>query len=382
MKIAKPKEQNLLEMTNYEQLCIHNLLLERIYSIIEDVAQRKNNKKGEWSYILNTKLKYYTKEILKYFNIVVIAFGFIIAIILIKYKPMYKVSISGEEVGYIQAKEAFIENIKNNLKEESNKNIESIDVKTEPEYELKLVNRTLTSNEEEVAKKVEENIEVTYKYYEIASNNETIEKVNTKEEAEEIVNNINEENKEDVSIIEKYTQNGEDVETSTVEVAKTNIQEKLEQKKEEQKQKEEQEAKKKEEETAIANINGIKIATKPISGTITSRYGVSSSIRKSTHTGLDISATTGTPIKAVASGTVTCASYTGSYGNLVKIDHGNGVETWYGHTSKMYVKVGQKISSGDVIAAVGSTGNSTGPHLHLEIRINGTHVNPQKYLYN
>ena len=369
-------------MTNYEQLCIHNLLLERIYSIIEDVAQRKNNKKGEWSYILNTKLKYYTKEILKYFNIVVIAFGFIIAIILIKYKPMYKVSISGKEVGYIQEKETFIENIKNNIKEESNKNIESIDIKTEPEYELKLVNRTLTSNEEEIAKKVEENIEVTYKYYEIASNNETIEKVNTKEEAEEIVNNINEENKEDVSIIEKYTQNGEDVETSTVEVAKTNIQEKLEQKKEEQKQKEEQEAKKKEEETAIANINGIKIATKPISGTITSRYGVSSSIRKSTHTGLDISATTGTPIKAVASGTVTCASYTGSYGNLVKIDHGNGVETWYGHTSKMYVKVGQKISSGDVIAAVGSTGNSTGPHLHLEIRINGTHVNPQKYLYN
>lgn len=380
--MAKTKEQNLYKMTNYEQLCIHNLLLERIYSIIEDVAQRKNNKKGEWSYILNTKLKYYTKEILKYFNIVVIAFGFIIAIILIKYKPMYKVSISGEEVGYIQAKEAFIENIKNNLKEDSNKNIESIDVKTEPEYELKLVNRTLTSNEEEVAKKVEENIEVTYKYYEIASNNETIEKVNTKEEAEEVVNNINEENKEDVSIIEKYTQNGEDVETTTVEVAKTNIQEKLEQKQEEQKQKEEQEAKKKEEETAIADINGIKIATKPISGTITSRYGVSSSIRKSTHTGLDISATTGTPIKAVASGTVTCASYTGSYGNLVKIDHGNGVETWYGHTSKMYVSVGQKISAGDVIAAVGSTGNSTGPHLHLEIRINGTHVNPQKYLYN
>ena len=171
------------------------------------------------------------------------------------------------------------------------------------------------------------------------------------------------------------------METSTVEVAKTNIQEKLEQKKEEQKQKEEQEAKKKEEETAIANINGIKIATKPISGTITSRYGVSSSIRKSTHTGLDISATTGTPIKAVAGGTVTCASYTGSYGNLVKIDHGNGVETWYGHTSKMYVKVGQKISSGDVIAAVGSTGNSTGPHLHFEIRVNGVAYNPQNYLY-
>ena len=132
----------------------------------------------------------------------------------------------------------------------------------------------------------------------------------------------------------------------------------------------------------MPEINGIKIATKPISGTITSRYGESSRLRKSTHTGLDISATTGTDIKAVASGTVTCAKYSGSYGNLVKIDHGNGVETWYGHTSKMYVKVGQEVKAGDVIAAVGSTGNSTGPHLHLEIRLNGVAINPQKYLYN
>ena len=67
--------------------------------------------------------------------------------------------------------------------------------------------------------------------------------------------------------------------------------------------------------------------------------------------------------------------------NLVKIDHGNGVETWYAHCSKIYTRVGQKVKAGDVISAVGSTGNSTGPHLHLEIRINGVAINPQKYLY-
>ena len=78
---------------------------------------------------------------------------------------------------------------------------------------------------------------------------------------------------------------------------------------------------------------------------------------------------------------VTCACRQGAYGNLVKIDHGNGVETWYGHTSKIYVKVGQKVKAKDVIAAVGNTGNSTGPHLHFEIRVNGNHVNPQRYLY-
>lgn len=131
----------------------------------------------------------------------------------------------------------------------------------------------------------------------------------------------------------------------------------------------------------MPDVNGIKLAMAPVTGSITSRYGVNSSIRSSSHTGLDIAAKTGTPINVVAEGTVTFAKYNGSYGNLVKVDHGNGVETWYAHTSKMYVTVGEEVKAGDVIAAVGSTGNSTGPHLHFEIRINGEHVNPQKYLY-
>ena len=64
------------------------------------------------------------------------------------------------------------------------------------------------------------------------------------------------------------------------------------------------------------------------------------------------------------------------------ITHSNGVQTYYGHCSKLYFSAGATVSQGQTVAAVGSTGNSTGPHLHLEIRINGTHVNPQKYLYN
>ena len=337
--------------------------------------------------ILNPKLKYYTKEILKYFNIVIIGIGFIIAIILIKYKPIYKVTISGEEIGYVQNKKEFKESLKTSLIEE-NKNVDNIELKSNPEYELKLVNRETKTNEEKIASKIEEDAIITYKYYDIALNNETIETVNTIEEAEEIVNQAKNENTEqefDLSILEKYTQNKDEVKVAEIEVAKTDVNNKITEtleKQEAEKQAEEAAKKAQEELDAMPEINGIKIATKPISGTITSRYGESSRLRKSTHTGLDISATTGTDIKAVASGTVTCAKYSGSYGNLVKIDHGNGVETWYGHTSKMYVKVGQEVKAGDVIAAVGSTGNSTGPHLHLEIRINGTHVNPQKYLYN
>ena len=319
-------------------------------------------------FISKRKLKFYTKEALKFFNITLIAFGFIIAIVLIKYKPMYEVKLSGEEVGYIENKKALSELITDNVENYEGKNVEKVELTETPEYELKLVERTKESNESEIIIALQKELEITYKYYEIASNEEAIEKVDTLETAEQIVNDIKEisDGEQILTINEKTTKNIEEMTTDTLEVAKENIIEKLDIDTTE----------------AISNINGIKIATLPVSGIISSRYGAVSSIRSSTHTGLDIAASIGTPIKVVANGTVTFAAYSGSYGYLVKVDHGNGVETWYAHTSKIYVTVGQEVKAGDVIAAVGNTGNSTGPHLHLEVRINGQHVNPQKYLYN
>ena len=309
-----------------------------------------------------------------------IALGIIIAIIFIKYKPMYKVSISGEELGYVENKQALEETLKEEITENSDKTIEDISLNEEPEYELKLVSRTENTEEKEVVRELKEETTITYKYYEIAVQETVVEKVNTSEEAEELVNEIKEENDSEeinLSIVEKYTQNEEEVNTSDLEVAKANVQETVQTAIEEIEQQKEEE----ERWNALPSINGIKLAVTPIEGTITSRYGVSSRIRKSTHTGLDISAVTGTDIKVVADGTVISAGYNGSYGYLVKVDHGNGVETWYAHTSKMYVKKGDTVKAGDVIAAVGSTGNSTGPHLHLEIRVNGETVDPQDYLY-
>lgn len=313
------------------------------------------------------KLKFYTKEGLKLFNIALIAFGFIIAIILIKYKPMYEVKISGEDIGYVQNKKALNEAIENNVENYSSKIIDKVELIENPEYELKLVEKTQESNESEVVIAVQKKLEITYKYYEIALNEEVLEKVNTLETAEQIVNEIKEitDEKTILTINEKTTKNIEEIDNNKLEVAKANIIEKLDIDTTE----------------AITNINGTKIAALPVSGTISSRYGVSSSIRSSTHTGLDIAAAKGTPIKVIADGKVTFAAYNGSYGYLVKVEHENGVESWYAHTSKMNVTVGQKVKAGDVIALVGSTGNSTGPHLHLEIRIDGKHVNPQNYLY-
>ena len=331
-----------------------------------------------WIYILSKRVKYCTKEILKYFNIIIVAFGLITAIILIKYKPIYKVSIAGTELGYTDTKKSLQESIKNEIIQNENVNVDSVEIKDNPDYELKLVNRDIETSNEQIVSSMKDNIIVTYKYYEIALENDVIEKVNTIDEAEELTNILKEENKElNLTIDEKYTQNEDEGNVADMEIAKKEISVKANQvlEKQEDTQTEEKQ------EDSTPTVNGIKLAVKPITGTITSRYGVSSRIRKSNHTGLDIATSTGTPIKVVADGTITNASYSGSYGNLVKVSHGNGVETWYAHTSKMYVTVGQKVNAGDVIAAVGSTGNSTGAHLHLEIRINGQHVNPQKYLY-
>jgi murein DD-endopeptidase MepM/ murein hydrolase activator NlpD len=124
--------------------------------------------------------------------------------------------------------------------------------------------------------------------------------------------------------------------------------------------------------------------TRPISGApITSRFGVRVDPFLGTpamHTGIDFRAPTGYPARATADGTVTMAGYDGGYGNMVEIDHGNGVTTRYGHLSKIDVTVGQVVSKGTVLGRTGSTGRSTGPHLHYEVRVDGDAIDPMQYI--
>jgi len=98
------------------------------------------------------------------------------------------------------------------------------------------------------------------------------------------------------------------------------------------------------------------------------------------HEGIDIGCAYGTPNRAAAAGTVIYAGWLGGYGNLVVVDHGNGLSTAYAHASSILVSVGQSVSQGQTVSLVGSTGNSTGPHLHFEVRINGIAVDPLPYL--
>lgn len=98
------------------------------------------------------------------------------------------------------------------------------------------------------------------------------------------------------------------------------------------------------------------------------------------HTGVDISAPMGTPVKATADGVIISAGWNGGYGRCVIIDHGNGYQTWYGHLSKINVMEGEEIRQGETLGLVGMTGRATGPHLHYEVRIHSTPVNPYRYL--
>lgn len=300
-----------------------------------------------------------------FINIIAIATIIITLITLSKYKLVSLVTINGEEVGYVESKEKFEQEIDNYISDLKKTNIAFVDIENTPKYGLRLINRNENTNENTILSKMEEGMKFTYRLYAITLDGEEKSKVNTLEEAETLVADLKEEYNTlelNIGIKELYTEDMQECESATVKTARNSMTQELD---------------------IIENksINGVYLACVPVSGVITSRFGAVESIRDHTHMGIDIGANYGTPIKAVADGTITCAEEWGGYGNLVVIDHGNGVESYYGHCSKLYVTEGQKVKAGDVIAAVGSTGNSTGNHLHFEIRVNGIAQNPQNYVY-
>jgi murein DD-endopeptidase MepM/ murein hydrolase activator NlpD len=124
-------------------------------------------------------------------------------------------------------------------------------------------------------------------------------------------------------------------------------------------------------------VTGSAFLAAPSRGTVSSSFGMRWG---KMHNGTDIAAPMNTPIYAALDGVVSYAGWETGYGNIIKISHGDDIETYYGHCSTIYVKKGQNVKKGEKIGAVGSTGNSTGPHLHFEVRLNGEPKNPMAYL--
>jgi murein DD-endopeptidase MepM/ murein hydrolase activator NlpD len=136
---------------------------------------------------------------------------------------------------------------------------------------------------------------------------------------------------------------------------------------------------------ALSNTLSKVPVRKPVTGDIdeTSPFGIRTDpiVREAAmHTGIDFRGDPGVPIRATAAGTVTIAGWSGGYGKMVEIDHGNGLATRYGHLSEIDVDVGDTVRSGEIVGKLGSTGRSTGPHLHYEVRVKGEAVDPQKFL--
>ena len=325
------------------------------------------------------KVFVHIRNSLKFTFLLIISVIIIIGIISLVYKPTYTVTLNGEFIGYTSNKSKLQKRINEYIESENENNIAFIDIQNLPEYSLCLLKKDNTTNEDEIFNLVTNSGTVYYEYYAILNNNEEKFYVSSKEDAEAIINELKEKKSRNIAKItytqvhatelKEFTEKDavvKELYVKPVVVASASYStyygEKIISS-----------------EVPSSAVQGIGLI-RPISGTITSRFGPRWG---STHKGLDIAAPTGTTIAAAAAGTVVFSGWD-SYGlgNCVKIDHGNGVITVYGHCSSLYVTSGQYVSQGEAIAAVGSTGNSTGPHLHLEIRLDGTPQNPQLYLYN
>lgn len=335
------------------------------------------------------KVLIHTRRGIKVSVLFILAVFLIIGAVAFLYKPTYSVFINGEQVGYTENKSELQHKINEYVEkgDGSNSNIAFVQIANLPEYKLCLLKKDIVTNDDEIFNKVQEQGTTYYRYYAIAENEEEKFYVDNFENAEKVVNGLKEKdsnNIEKISIIEKYETEMKDLIQSEEAISKLYV----------EKPKPVVVAKKTTTSTKYASTGSVNTSLttssakanlgisliRPVSGIITSRFGAASAIRRSSHTGLDLATSSGTPIKAAASGTVTFSGYKGSYGNLMVITHENGVQTYYGHCSQLYLSAGATVSQGQTIAAVGSTGNSTGPHLHFEVRVNGTAYNPENYV--
>lgn len=335
------------------------------------------------------KLYVYVRSTVKLISLVTVGAILIGAAIVLLYKPIYKVTLDGKKIGYCENKEALQDKINLYMKqgEDGQENVAFVQIDELPQYTMCLLKKGIVTNDEEIYQTVKDTGVTYYRYYAILEKEKEKAYLSSFNDAEGVIKQLKKKsstNASNLTIEEKYETKLPKLATKKKAIASlykarpvitTTT-------------------------TASSNSGGVRIAAtggrvstsrevhntrvslgmslaRPVSGRLTSRYGYRWG---RTHTGIDIGAPTGTSVKAAAGGTVTFAGWKGSLGNLVVVSHGNGVQTYYGHCSRIVAKVGQSVSQGQVISKVGSTGRSTGPHLHFEVRVNGSSYNPLGYV--
>lgn len=301
-------------------------------------------------------------------------FSAVLFTVLNEYKPVVKAYINQNFIGYFSTEQHFDE-VYNELvteKQNSDSNVK-VYLESEPTFEASYIKDSLLEKQD-VYTNLRSQVKIEYTLYNVAVNGENKLTFDNQDEANKYAEKLKSEvTKLNVEVESKKT--GEISDITSIEKAeeitksiigenspKGNLSKKLTTKE------------------VLANVvnssseSGVWPTTAHY---ISSPYGW----RWGTiHTGTDIAGKARDPIFAYKSGTVTYSGWANSYGNIVKIDHGNGMSTWYAHNSKLLVKAGQKVAQGEIIALMGSTGFSTGNHLHFEVRLNGIHVNSYPYI--
>jgi len=318
----------------------------------------------------------------KFISLVAVATVIITAAVILIYRPIYKVSLNGETIGYCEDKDALQNKINDFMEkgEEGQKNVAFVQIDDMPEYQMCLQKKGITTNDNEIFNTIKATGITYYRYYTIADDGKEKLSVATFDEAENTIKELKKkesQNSKDLTILEKYEVQLPELYTQEKAVATLY------------------------EKKVVVVTSSSKYPTTPSSGFSTSRNTINKKVDLgmtfsrpvkgivtsrfgarwgSTHTGTDIGAPTGTPIYAAASGTVIFSGWKGTLGKFIVVNHGNGIQTYYAHCSTLLVSKGDTVSAGQQIAKVGSTGRSTGPHLHFEIRLNGSALNPQSYI--
>ena len=386
------------------------------------------------------KLAVGLRKSIKLASIAILAAVVILSILQIAYSQTYEVSLNGKVIGYTRDKVVLQKRINDYINTGNGDDVAFVEVDALPTYKAVLLKRNIKTNDEDILNKVVESGIAYYKYYAITVDNQEKAYLKTFGDAEKVIQELKNKkstNADSLGIIEKYakkqvaekeietqvsqsqTKLADNTGTSDVPVDSDGDSDELPDVKEltevklasvddsinqlyVQPRSTSRSAKNVrtsstgstsstyEQRAKVVDNSQVGVKTdlgvtliKPIASgyTITSRFGWRS---RDNHPGLDVAAPKGTAIKAAAGGTVIFAgsgSPYGGYGNIVVIQSNSSTAIRYAHCSKIYVRKGEVVEQGQVIAAVGSTGISTGNHLHFEIRYNGKKIDPQKYVY-